>query len=592
MDQPDFTARPDGAPDLLAPLGRGPWTVLPSELELATRPDGTPDLLLELVRPSAPTADRDDAYAMLDLRLGAVCRLQEAQQEARMVDPDATVVPAALGRGWLRFDAPHDAELPAELTQPVALGFRGLADVRWTLPLTPLGGSMLRDVLLEGALTVGATALFEVAGIAPRLSMRVRAARADVAAGLAALVGADGGAPRDAVLQALRADPSALGFQLLADGTAPSPEAVAEVLCDLLVCGFATWQPGRDAPVLVPASDPGAGDLDRDLREPLVTTRPLTLALDPLAAARAAAAGSGPESLVRQTTAGRFDGGLRPLRVRANLPAERVGVVALGARIAKAPAPPNRFAAVAAAVDFAEPADEGAVTLRLAPGEDPVVDVEPYAVLQAGHRVRRLAGAVRQERRPVTLLVAGDFPLRFVRICAMDSLLQLADVAGVCRFGWGGEDAELPFALTASAPACSVALPADADRAELLLELTSVDGLGTVPLASSPATDVVVGLDSVPQYGSQSLPATCLFPDGVGLYAVDVLPDGAADGHPPQVLTFTPDRPQRTVAWFAASPFRPGLCHRPHPGPGAEPAPWSAPHPPSEPLFLTAEAAA
>jgi hypothetical protein len=592
MDQPDFTARPDGAADLLAPLGRGPWTVLPTGLELATRPDGAPDLLLELVRPSVPVPDREDAYAVLDLRLGAVCRLQEALQEARAVDPDATVVPAALGRGWLRFDAPHDLDVPLDLMQPVSLGFRGLADVRWTLPLAPAGGSMLRDVLVEGALTLSATALFEVAGIAPRLPMRVRAARGDVAVGLAALVGADGGAPRDAVLQALRTDPSVLGFELLADGTAPAPEAVAEVLCDLLVCGFATLQLGREAPLLVPASDPRAGDLDRDLREPLLTTRPLTLALDPLAAARAASAGSGPESLVRQTTVARFDAGLRPLRVRANLPAARVGLVALGGRIAKAAAPPNRFAAVAAAVDFAEPADEGTVTLRLAPGEDPVVDVEPYAVIQAGHKVRRIGGRIRQERRPVTLLVAEDFPLRFVRVSATDSLLMLADVAGVCRFRWGGEEAELPFAVTASATACSLALPADADQAELLLELSSVDGLGTVALPPGPAADIVVGLASVAEYGSQSLPATCTFADGVELYAIDVIADGAADGHPPQVLTFTPDRPQRIVSWFAASPFRCGLRHRPHPGPGAEPAPWSAPHPPSEPLLLTAEVAA
>jgi hypothetical protein len=590
VDQPDFAVRPGGAPDLLAPFGSGPWTVLPSALRLATGTDGGARLLLELVRVDPPVPGHEDGYAVLDLHLEADCRLRDALREARTVDPAATVVPAALGRGWLRFEAPLDVDVPAELTQPVALGYRGLAEVRWTLRLTPAGGALVREALVEGALVLRAVALFEVAGIAPRLPMRVRAAGADVAAGLAALAGADGNAPRDDVLAALRRDPSTLGFELLADGTPPKPELVAEVLCDVLARGFATLQPGPGGPVLVPAAAASSSDLDRDLREPLATTRPLTLNLDPLAAARAAAAGASPEALVRETVVPRFNGGLRTLRVMANLPSERVGLVALGARVAKAPAPPDRVQAVAAEVAIAEPSDEGATTVRLAPREAPVVDVEPFAVVQVGRKVRRLAGPVRQEDGSIALLAADDFPVRFVRVCAEAALLALADVAGRCRFRWMGDGAELPIALSAADPHCSLALPVDAGDAELSLELRSVDGPGTLALEPRPAADLVVSLASVPEYGPQSVRASCRFADGSTLYAVDILPEAAPDDRRPQVLTFTPTRPERTVSWFAASPFRSGLRYRPHPARGAPAAPWSQPHPRSTPLELVAEA--
>jgi hypothetical protein len=83
---------------------------------------------------------------------------------------------------------------------------------------------------------------------------------------------------------------------------------------------------------------------------------------------------------------------------------------------------------------------------------------------------------------------------------------------------------------------------------------------------------------------------TCRFADGSSLYAVDVIPEAGVDDRPPQVLTFTPSRPERTVTWFAASPFRSGVRYRPHPANGAPPAPWSEPHPRSVPLELVAGA--
>jgi hypothetical protein len=379
-------------------------------------------------------------------------------------------------------------------------------------------------------------------------------------------------------------------LELLADGTPPKPDLVAEVLCDLLVCGFATLEPGPSGPVLVAARSASTADLDRDLREPLVTARPLALDLDPLAAARAASDGAGPEALIRETVVARFDAGLRTLRVLANLPGERAGAVAFGARIGKAPAPPHRVQAVAADVAFAEPADAGTSTVQLAPGEPAVVDLEPFAVVRVGRKVRRLAGRVRQEHGPIALLAPDDFPVRFVRVSADAALLTLAYVSGTCRFGWRGDAAEVPLALSTAGPCRTLVLPGDAEGAQLELELRSVDGLGTLALEPRPAADLVLGLATVPEYGPQSVRVTCRFADGSSLYAVDVIPEAGVDDRPPQVLTFTPSRPERTVTWFAASPFRSGVRYRPHPANGPPPAPWSEPHPRSVPLELVAGA--
>ena len=329
-------------------------------------------------------------------------------------------------------------------------------------------------------------------------------------------------------------------------------------------------------------------DLNRDLREPLLTTRPLTLALDPLAAARAAAAGAGAEALVRETIVSRFDAGVRTLRILANVPAARAGAVRLGARVAKAPAPPDRVQAVAADVVIAEPSDAGTATVRLAPEEPEVVDVEPFAIVRIARKVRRLTGTTRQEYGPIAVLGADDFPVQFVRLGADPAVLALADVAGSCSFRWNGDAAEVPVALSTAHPACCVMLPAGAEQAQLALELRSADGHGTVALDRRPATDGVISLASVPEFGPQQLRATCRFVDGSALYAIDVLAEGAPDDRPPQVLTFTPSRPERTISWFAASPFLSGLRYRPHPAPGAAPAPWSEPHPRSVRLELVA----
>jgi hypothetical protein len=144
----------------------------------------------------------------------------------------------------------------------------------------------------------------------------------------------------------------------------------------------------------------------------------------------------------------------------------------------------------------------------------------------------------------------------------------------------------VPVALSMAHPACCVMLPAGAEDAQLALELHSA--YGTVALDRRPATDEVISLAAVPGFGPQQLRATCRFVDGCALYAIDVLAEDAPDDRPPQVLTFTPSRPERTISWFASSPFRSGLRYRPHPAPGAAPAPWSAPHPRSVPLELVA----
>lgn len=565
---------PSGPPVVLdAWAVPGAHLAVPQALVLAPGPDGTPDLLLELARP-ADALDGPPERGVLDLRLEAATDLDAALTRLRATDATATVRAAAFDAGWLWL-APG-AVVPDELAVPAPLGGLGVGGRRWTTALSSAAAMLLRGVLEHDALVLGAVAHVELAGIAPRLPVKVRF---DPAA-LAAAVGALAAAGSPAVLRcdledALRADPAALGLEVLGEVPAAARGTLLATLADLVRAEVGAPAPGtpQGGPALALTAPPAAR-LERDLRMPLATWRPFVLRLDPVTALRDHVAAHGVAGLVTETRMPTSQTGVHAVDVVANLPSDRVGVLALGAQLVAAPAPPERPRAVVAGVEFSPPEDRAQAVLALGPAESLGFSVAATAVLQAGDRVEVLTGTPRTHTSDWVRLDADAFPVALLTVQASPALLALARVDGRADGMWEGTPFTLPFALAAREVALAIprgvsvvltlrARPPDAESPAIVVG----------PFAGG---DVRVDLHMLPGYGPQAVEVT-------GEGPVELQAEGA--DAPPVTLLLHPDEPRR-FTWFAASPFAPGYRFRRAPG-----DPWSAARPPGAPLLLTAQQA-
>jgi len=583
-----------GDPVVLGPFaGEGFHTVLPDGLALAERADGRPDLLLDLVRGQDAMLG-SAAHGMLELRLAGSYRLEDALAAARARTETATVRRAAFSDGvlWLRAMDPG-SDIAVELTSAASLAGTGLEAARWVIELTAEGASLVKRALVEKVLSVEARAQLELEGIAPRVETKVRFEPRALREALAAMAVAGGLVGRDGLLAELRAKPDALPFEFLPELGADMREALVQALVDLVVAEVAEIAPADDhgEPQLAPLAVEQLvdGRVERDLRKPFVTRRPLVLDLDPLTAVREYIAAQGADEIIHESAVPTLATGVQTIDLAANLPSGRVGVLSIGADVLAPPSLPFRPQAIVRSVEFEEPSDTASVQLVLGPTEQLAYRCTATAVLVEGAGTRQLKGDARPFDSTFLRLDVDDFPVVFVHVGGSIGLLGQATIEGTLHRSSAHGPVAQTFHLTAAQPAVALALPRDAKDAALEIRAVPPNGGLPVVVGPLPAADLELDLHSFSGYGPHRVHVECNFPNGVADLAVDLVPEARAEEPTALGLVhLTPEQPAADWTWFADTPFAPGYRFRLHPRPGEQPEPWSEAQSPSEPLLLTA----
>src|SRR5665213_1864672 len=270
---PDFGA-PLASPeaDLIAPFGQGAYSVLPRQLVLAMRPDGSPKFELDLVN-CAGDFSAGGQYAELDFSLSGDYPLAGALALARQGAPTATVKPVAMDGGFGRLYATvTEVALPADVLNPVPLGWWTADLAHWTTRLSSVSGELLKDALqAQSALLLGARVEASVAGVAPRLPV---VAQFEPSTLLTALLAgrAARSMPVPDVLSFFSAPMAALKVTLTAL-PACAEALLAQIMTDRMIASYATLTPAPAAmdPAYVqfrPLNSDDASTVSWDLNEP------------------------------------------------------------------------------------------------------------------------------------------------------------------------------------------------------------------------------------------------------------------------------------------------------------------------------------
>ena len=590
---PDFQAPiAVGRAQLFAPFGQGSFSVMPSQLSLACDASGRPIFGLAIVKRGDDLTPAG-RYAALSIELTLDYPLDDALIAARGVASDAALKPLAINTGYARLcPAGGAVGLPGEATAPVPLGWAGVDVARWTMRLSADSGELLKGALAGGALLFNVHFEFAVMGVAARLPVSVQFEPRKLIDALRATVP---GRPLD--------NAALVGFFLGAADAPPlqctgSADATlfAQSMADRLAAAYGSLVPAAspgDSPALAfPASDqlePVATSWD--LRVPAAGARQFAMTLDPSPILVAAVARDGIDAFVKQIAVPALDIGFRGIDLAANLPRNRVGIAALGARVAIPAAPPDRANPINATVTFTPPADAGAATFRLSPREPLRYALTTFAVLVTGNSVQEYEATPRALDALWLQLQASDFPVAFAHVSASDRLLAQASVSGDVSYAVGGKAVKQHFALETDAADATVAVPVIADHA--LMALSAVAKDGGASLALPPLAPGLVRLDvtSFREYGPHRFRIDATLGDGAAPLALEFRPEERNDD-PSAVATviLTPQQPAQDWGYVTTSPFRSGYRFRKAaPAQDALDAGWSELRSPFLPLHLDAD---
>lgn len=574
---------------LFAPFdAAGPLLLTPAALELAEAAAGGPDFLLETVRGRMPLLP-PRPYAALNLRLRARYDLEAALATAREREAGARVAPLLIGGGTLRFGGGLVLE---ELRRSLPLAWNGLGVARYAQRISIESAQLLIEGLKGGVLPLHAYADLVVVGVAPRLPAVAHFDPRALLEALAAAADAEGRLAYSAFEACFRRAVGRLPIAVEGEHAPDAAERLAAALCDRTLERFgrliAPRDGGAEAWVALARPDSfGAGRFTWNLAEPLRVTRPLTLSLDPFAAARAAAFERGLAAVVRDTVVPSLPNGALNVAVTANLPACREGLAALGVHLTAPARPPQRPQAASATTRLEEPADSTRLTLRLAPREPAAYSYTTFAVLADDGGAQELTTMPVAHSGEQLELSAEDFPVEFVAVSAEPALLELARVR--CALERPAAEAGAAplvhrFELTPERPARSLALPRGAAAgATLSVEVAERDGPGLLRLGPLPAADLSVERFSFREYGPQRIAVQAALAADASPLLVELLPEGAPET--PEAIgriRLPPQRPTQEWRYFAASPFTPGYRYRLA---GRETA-WSPVQSPFEPLTI------
>ncbi|MFD4959722.1 hypothetical protein [Microbacterium sp. NPDC058389] len=503
--------------------------------------------------------DWPEPYAVLTMTLRAEHPLDDVLRVARVDDPAARVAPTSLAAGTIRL---------AGFFRVRDLDWDGLAPLTWSDRLTVEEYAVLRGAIEAAFPETTAAAVLEITGVAARANARATVDPAALSAALLAL-----GAPGESVSRAdvvawLRTQGMSGDRRVVeVTGDVPDEARLADLLADRI---RARW-PGHRPP-----APEAPGTWQWDLAEPVVTARELAPAF-PLFETYSAIAADIDSYVPAGVELDPVPAGWRTIDVLANLPTRQSGVVACGVDITAPPRPPARPQAITTTVELTG-TGTGRTTLRLAPGEEPDLVHETWAVVADADGARELRGRRVPFNGERLSLRPTDFPVRAWSIDVEPALLDLAAVR--VRVTSPGPGAG-PHSFDIDEPHADVAMPAG-DDAAVTVELTSrTDGRVLVlgPFASAP---LWIGRHLLPGWGPHRIAVSSPGADALVAVALRGESDDTGDG---ETVALTPAAPVRTWRWFADDPFRDGYRFRVAPT-GAAPGPWSDVRPHDEDLVV------
>jgi hypothetical protein len=598
-----------GLPDFQQPIGgegfqifypyeqTGNFLLVPDQLVVAEREDGSQDFLLELVRGRDPLLP-PPPYGLLDFRLRAGYRSDEALVALRNQHASATVQPIVFSSGFLRIRLVGDNNGTArDLSVPVPLAWNGLGIARSILRLSQSSASLLKKSLVEAELlALHTSAELEIVGVSPRHPIRIRFDPVQLLGSLSSLGDDKRQVPWAKVLDFFRRDPSSLPLSVMGDTDRLGPDEFAEAVADRVRMRFGTFIPApeeRAQPymVLTAPEEFGSGSFEWDLAEAVPVGRVIVLDLDPFDAARQLVRVRGLEAVFHETVVPPLTLGAVSVSISANLPVECLGLIALGVTIRVPPRPPHRVEAVVTSAELNPPVDRATIRLRLSPVEKLEYTFSTFAVVKDSTGIEQLSGAETPHSGDRLDLGVDDFPLDFVPIIAQPELLAVASIQGTCRWPEREGEVVVPFELSSERPAISIVLAKGTTGAMLEVAAQALDGSKTLKLGPLPAKPLHIGLHSFPGYGPHKIEIECTFREEAGtLFAIDLLPEGRPDTLDEiTTLAFTPAQPTREWSWLAQSPFWAGYQYRRHSGVGEIPEPWSEAQSPFDTLTVSAE---
>jgi len=575
---------------LLAPFQAGKaYTLLPSAIGIAKRQDGSPDFHLGVIRPSNPMLP-PAPYGMLDFRLQADFPMEDGLMLLRGQQPGASLEQANFRDGFVQLLPVEGLNQAApELYAPVAVSSQGLGLVRFVARLDTHGAQLVKD-MLSSITPMRAIAHMEIWGVAPRLPLQVHLDPARSLQYLAARSGQSGQIFRAQLEAAFSSPSNDVPWKVDGNLDQVGLTAFGECMADHVRARFAALsapqQPGGEPILTLPPLDQfDSGAFDWDLSQPLVTARLFPLSFDPLAAARSMLASQRSDTVLSMETIPSLKTGLAMLSVSANLPPQGPNVLSIGVTVKVPPKVPFRPQQINKTIELAEPRNTGSMTVQLSPKEELEYLVQTFVILQDSGGIQRVEGQDTPRSGEKLDLTVDDFPLTFILVEASDRLLAVGSVTGTLS----NSNAQISFSLATAAPRTTLYLPKDTE-ATLQFEVRSADGSHVLKLGPMPARPMKLDVSSFREYGPQSLDIRCAFPDGRGLMAIDLLPEGSSESPSNiTVIALTAQTPQHAWTWFASSPFAPGYRYRQHSS--GTPNPWSNVLSPFEPLSLQAGSA-
>lgn len=566
---------------------RGTAVVLPDRLQVARKPDGTPAVSLRWVRSSVPSLP-PAPYAIFELALEAVYRVDDALSVVRTIQADIGLQPAQPAWGCLRLlPAGEDFGFPAELSEPQPLVWNGLQEARYQVRLEATAGNLVQSMLVDGELPVTALAELEFRGLATRVPTRVSFDPAVLMAALMARADENFQLNRDDLQTALTLDAPAFGFTT--EGDEISEQDLALALLDRIRARLARSVPsplgdGHHWWQLTSEIENERGRVLWDLDAPLITWWPMALRLDALADARRLIKDFGPHRIVPDPiVVPPLTVGWHTLEVAANLPAEIEDNVAVGILVNAPPNPPHRPRAINGAAELKPDAPFAELPLRLAPGEPVSFGYRTFVMADLGDGVQRLETEEKRASGSLLRLTPDDFPVRFLILEAAEDLLAVARIVGTCHWS-GGKNT---CTVDAAHPRAVVAVPRGIDERHWLLTAHSLTDERQLDLGSMPGQTLRLGLHSFAEFGPHTISVNCEFRGGTRLLAVELVPEGQEESSEGKTtLALTPDQPRKDWRFVAHDPFRARYRHRIAATPNTDPGPWSELLSPFAPLEL------
>ena len=252
--------------------------LLADTLELAMREGNQPDFVLELVRPQNPLLP-PEPYGLLDMRVQAQYRSQEALEVLQQEHPNASVDAAFFESGSMRLAPVGDLnDAPKDLFQPVNLGWNGLGVARFVLRLPLSSTLLLKNALLGEILPLRAVAEMTVTGVSPRLPLKVRFDPARLVGAVAALGNTERQVGWHDIVQFFGQDPETLPLQLISQNPNVSMDEFGESMADHLCHRWGNFVAANEDDdklyFAFPApAEVGSGSFDWDLSEPVIRAK-------------------------------------------------------------------------------------------------------------------------------------------------------------------------------------------------------------------------------------------------------------------------------------------------------------------------------